>query len=85
MAQIAILGLGYVGLTSAVGLAKLGHRVIGIDVDHNKADSLNAGRIPIQKPDISLAREKLNWEPTITIEEGVRRTALWMQDLKEAI
>jgi nucleoside-diphosphate-sugar epimerase len=38
-----------------------------------------------RRPDINLAREKLNWEPTVTIEEGIRRTALWMENLKEAI
>jgi UDP-glucuronate decarboxylase len=27
-----------------------------------------------RKPDISLAREKLNWEPTIMLEEGLRST-----------
>ena len=27
-----------------------------------------------RKPDISLAREKLGWEPTVTLEEGLKRT-----------
>ncbi len=27
-----------------------------------------------RRPDISLAREKLNWEPTIRLEEGLRKT-----------
>ncbi len=30
---------------------------------------------PVQRePDITLAREKLNWEPTIALEDGLRRT-----------
>jgi len=27
-----------------------------------------------RKPDITLAREKLSWEPKIPLEEGIRRT-----------
>jgi dTDP-glucose 4,6-dehydratase len=36
-------------------------------------------------PDISLAKKNIDWEPTVTIEEGIRRTALWMQELKGII
>ena len=27
--------------------------------------------------DISLAKKILNWQPNVTIEEGIRRTANW--------
>jgi UDP-glucuronate decarboxylase len=27
-----------------------------------------------RRPDISLAREKLGWEPTVPLEEGLRKT-----------
>ena len=30
---ISVIGLGYVGLTTAVGFALKGHKVIGIDID----------------------------------------------------
>lgn len=36
---------------------------------------------PIRRcPDISLAREVLNWEPRVNIQEGILRTAEWMKD-----
>jgi len=42
-AQIAILGLGYVGLPLAVVFGEAGFRVTGIDPDARKVDSLNKG------------------------------------------
>ena len=50
MSEIAVLGLGYVGITSLVGLAKLGHNVLGIDTDITKISSLSEGQIPIHEP-----------------------------------
>ena len=36
---------------------------------------------PIRRcPDISLARQVLNWEPRVNIQEGILRTAEWMKD-----
>ncbi len=32
-----------------------------------------------RKPDITLARELLGWEPTIQLREGLERTAAWMK------
>ncbi len=46
---IAIVGTGYVGLTTGVGLAHLGHTVICADVDADKINELRAGRIPIRE------------------------------------
>lgn len=45
--NIAVMGTGYVGLTTAVALAHLGHDVIGIDIDQQRVDDLNQGRCPI--------------------------------------
>ena len=47
MARIVIVGLGYVGLTSAVGLAKLGHDVSGFDINSNRVQTLAEGISPI--------------------------------------
>jgi UDPglucose 6-dehydrogenase len=50
MAKIAVIGTGYVGLTTSIGLASLGHQVIGFDIDSAKINSLSSGKLPIFEP-----------------------------------
>jgi UDPglucose 6-dehydrogenase len=47
MSSIAVVGAGYVGLTTAACLAHLGHDVACADVDAEKVDQLSKGEIPI--------------------------------------
>jgi UDP-N-acetyl-D-glucosamine dehydrogenase len=47
-AQIAVLGLGYVGLPFATVFAEAGFNVIGIDLDASKVDKINEGVSYIQ-------------------------------------
>jgi len=42
-AQVAVIGLGYVGLPLALGFARAGFRVVGIDTDADKVALLNQG------------------------------------------
>jgi UDPglucose 6-dehydrogenase len=47
VSNVAVIGAGYVGLTTAAFLAHLGHRVVGADVVAEKVERLNRGEIPI--------------------------------------
>ncbi len=47
MSRIAVIGTGYVGLTTAVCFAHLGHDVIGADIDAAKVEQLRRGESPI--------------------------------------
>lgn len=49
MKKIAVIGSGYVGLSTCVGLSELGHQVVAVDVDSAKIQSLNIGISPISE------------------------------------
>jgi len=48
--NISIFGTGYVGLVTGACLAESGHDVHCVDVDKDKIDLLNSGKIPIHEP-----------------------------------
>ncbi|MFF2857984.1 UDP-glucose dehydrogenase family protein, partial [Peribacillus sp. NPDC058002] len=50
--KIAVLGTGYVGLSTGVCLSEIGHSVICIDTDEQKIKSLRQGISPIYEPGI---------------------------------
>lgn len=47
-ARVGIVGLGYVGLPTAVALAETGFEVVGLDVDERRCAGVNAGRSHIE-------------------------------------
>src|SRR6266702_5684975 len=58
VSAIAVIGTGYVGLTTAVCLAKLGHQVVGVDIDEAKVARLRSGEPTIYEPGLEeLMRE----------------------------
>ena len=48
--QIAVFGSGYVGLVAGACFADIGNDVICVDIDKNKIDQLNQGKVPIFEP-----------------------------------
>ena len=48
--MVTVFGLGFVGLTTALGFAHLGYKVYGIDVDENRKEMLRNGKLPFFEP-----------------------------------
>ena len=69
--KIGIIGTGYVGMVTAVGLAELGHDVVGTDVVFEKIEKASQGIAPIYEPGLeellksSLERGNLSFSPDL--------------------
>lgn len=48
--RITVIGCGYLGAVHAACMAKLGHEVVGIDIDEQKVADLSAARAPFFEP-----------------------------------
>ena len=60
---IAVIGAGYVGLTTAACFAQLGHRVICADVVAEKIEQLQRGELAIHEPGLAeIVRDGLDTE-----------------------
>ena len=76
--KICVVGLGYLGATHALAMAKLGHEVLGIDVDSNKVASLNAGKAWFHEPGLEealregLSEESLRFQTSFKMAEKAR-------------
>lgn len=74
--KIGIIGTGYVGLPTGVGLAELGNEVVCIDKDEEKIKSLKSGKVTIFEDGLedlfkkNIQNEKLKF--TSSMEEGVK-------------
>lgn len=49
---VGIIGLGYVGLPTAIGFHDAGFTVWGVDVSQQRVDTIRAGRNPTGDPDV---------------------------------
>src|SRR5699024_7753450 len=55
--KIVVVGLGYIGLPTALMFSKYGQEVVGVDVNQQVIESLNSGKVHIEEPHI---QETLN-------------------------
>ena len=72
--MITVLGLGFVGLTTALGFSKKGFKVYGIDVNPERVASLRRYEVPFYEPHLEDAlREELgqNFVLDVPLAEAV--------------
>ena len=56
--KITVIGIGYVGLVTGVGLAELGHTVYCVDTIKEKIDLLKKGQASFYEPDLEKLMKK---------------------------
>ncbi len=76
MYKIAVLGTGYVGLTTGIGLANFGSNVLCLDIEEDKISALKEGIMPIYEPGMetvlkeNIKADRLNF--STDIETGIK-------------
>jgi len=73
--RVSVIGVGYVGIITAVSLAELGHSVVGMDDNREKVEFYSKGKSPIYEEGLeemlkrNLERGRLSF--TSNIEEAI--------------
>jgi UDPglucose 6-dehydrogenase len=57
--RISVIGCGYLGAVHASSMAKLGHDVVGIDVDEQKIAALSSAKAPFYEPGLDELLEEV--------------------------
>lgn len=72
--MITVIGLGFVGLTTALGLCSKGYKVYGVDINESKLQMIKNGKVPFLEPHLEEALTKYsnkNFFPTSDLKEAV--------------
>lgn len=72
--MVTVFGLGFVGLTTALGFAHFGYKVYGVDVDIERKNILRSGKLPFLEP-----------EMTEVLQENLNKNFFVTDDIKSAI
>lgn len=76
--NILIIGTGYVGTSTALVFAELGHKVIGLDTDIRKIDELNRGKLHFYEKGLDHLfykhLEKGNVQFTTDTEQAIKKS-----------
>lgn len=74
MMKVVTIGLGYIGLPTALTFARHGAEVIGVDISERTIQMLNAGLVPIEEHGLNNflknALEKKNFRASLVPEKG---------------
>ena len=84
--KVCIIGIGRIGLPTALSFAKAGLQTIGADISEILVDSINAGKFPLKDEpgyeDIfNSVRKKDNFSVTIDINGAISKSNLILLSL----
>lgn len=77
--KIGVVGLGFVGLTTALGFAEKGINTLGYDLDLAKLHQINENKIPFYEPELSNALKRQlgnNFNVTDNISNLVKNSSI---------
>jgi len=66
--MIGVVGLGFVGLTTALGLAHKGYKVCGFDISSSRVEDLRNGHVPFHEPQLKKYLKKYQGKKFILCE-----------------
>ena len=69
---VTVFGLGFVGLTTALGFANSGIKVYGIEVNPERVETLNSGKLPFFEPGLDDALIR-NLNKTFFITDDIKK------------
>lgn len=72
--MVTVVGLGFVGLTTALGFAEYGHKVYGIEINEERMATIKSGKLPFLEPGLDEALKRhlgKNFIPTTDWESAV--------------
>ena len=72
--KTCVVGLGYLGVTHALAMAKLGHEVVGFDIDAVRVDYLNAGRVSFHEPGLEEALREAQSKELVQFQTSFEMT-----------
>jgi UDPglucose 6-dehydrogenase len=56
--MVTLFGLGFVGLTTALGFAEMGQKVYGVEINKERMDTIKAGKLPFLEPGLDKALKR---------------------------
>lgn len=77
---ITIFGLGFVGLTTALGFSEYGHTVYGLDVDSERLGLIQSGKLPFLEPGLDKALVRHLYKRFFPIDRKMMEEALAKSD-----
>ena len=69
--NLGVIGAGYVGITTAVCLASIGHKITVHDVDNDKLEQIRQKKVPFYENGLQELLEKVVADESLTVSKSV--------------